>query len=146
MYNKALSVISESDENSNICSVYFNIALCYNALSQWKLAIYNCKKAISYDRKYEKAYFRLIKCLLELRKFKESRLYFTQYLKFCGETKDLKLLELEYNRITSLILRPAPNHFEVVDDQLGDGNFSKIYKVISKLPDQTAYAMKVLIS
>lgn len=58
----------------------------------------------------------------------------------------MKTLEIEYNKLShGFILRPSPNAFEVLDDELGDGNFSKIYKVANKTPDKTIFAMKVLL-
>ena len=103
-----------------------------------------CKKAVLLDNKYEKAYFRLIKGLFECGRFQEARLFLLKALKQCGETKELKSLELEYNKLSGgFILRPSPNAFEVLDDELGDGNFSKIYKVANKSLDKTIFAMKV---
>ena len=81
--------------------------------------------------------------MLEKHRYQEARLFLLRALKACGDTKDIKILEIEYNRLTNLILRPTPNHFEVINDLLGDGNFSKVFKVSSKTPDRTVYAMKV---
>lgn len=81
--------------------------------------------------------------LLEKHRYQEARLFLLRALKACGDTKDIKILEIEYNRLTNLILRPTPNHFEVINDLLGDGNFSKVFKVSSKSSDRTVYAMKV---
>lgn len=135
---------SKVDPNSIIAPVYFNIALCNSSLGRTQESISFCKQALLADSKYEKAYFRLIKGLLELERFQEARLFLLKALKQCGETKELKSLEVEYNKLAhGLILRPTPNAYEVLDDELGDGNFSKMYKVANKSADKTIYAMKV---
>ena len=86
----------------------------------------------------------MIKCLLEESKFQEARWTLLKSYQQCGETKDLRSLEIDYNKLSGLILRPTPNTFEVLDDQLGDGNFSKIFKVMNKTADRKLYAVKVL--
>lgn len=131
------------DPSINVAPVYLNMALCYSGIANWNSAISNCKIALQHDQKYEKAYFRLIKCLLEAQKYIECRLYLLNAIRTCGETKDFKLLESEYRRVTGLILRPTPNCFDVVEE-LGDGNFSKVFKVTDKSPERNIFAMKVI--
>lgn len=145
-YLKALE-LCRKDPNSSVAPLYFNIALCYSSSGLIADSISNCKEALLRDDKYEKAYFRLIKGLIESGRFQEARLFLLKAFKRCGETKELKGLEVEYNKLSGgLILRPSPNAFEVLDDELGDGNFSKMYKVANKTADATVYAMKVLSS
>ncbi len=75
-----------------------------------------------------------MRSLFELGRCTESRLILSKAFRDCGDTKELKLLENEYNQLYSpLILRPKVNSYEVVDDELGDGNFSKVFKVCSKI-------------
>ena len=142
-YRKSIHIHS-SDCDITLSSLYFNVAMCYNMLGDYNNAISNCKIAIKNDLKYEKAYFRLIKCLIKTSRFQEARWTLLIAYKQCGESKELKCLEQEYNKASELTLRPTSNTFEVIDDQLGDGNFSKIYKVATKTPDRKLYAIKVL--
>ena len=142
-YKEAIHIFS-SDGDITISSLYFNVAMCYHMLGDFTNAISNCKIAIKNDLKYEKAYFRLIKCLIEALRFQEARWTLLKAFKQCGETKELKSLEQEYNKASELTLRPTANTYEVMDDQLGDGNFSKIYKVATKTAVRKLYAVKVL--
>ena len=142
-YTEAIS-LHQGECEISISSLYFNIAMCYSLIPDFQNAIINCKTALKYDPKYEKAYFRLIKCLLETSRYQEARWTILKSYRQCGETKELRILEQEYNKLSGLILKPTPNTFDVIDDQLGDGNFSKIYKVATKTADKMVYAVKVL--
>lgn len=61
----------------------------------------------------------------------------------CSDSKHLKTLEKEISDITGIPVRPKPHDFDTIDE-LGDGNFSKIYKAIHK-PTNKIYAIKVLV-
>jgi hypothetical protein len=72
---------------------------------------------------------------------KEARTCLVIAFNECHESKHLKLLEKELFDLTGVPVRPKPHDFDTLDE-LGDGNFTKIYKAIHK-PTQTIYAIKV---
>jgi serine/threonine protein kinase len=61
----------------------------------------------------------------------------------CGDAKHLKSLEKEIFELTGIPVRPKPHDFDTLEE-LGDGNFSKIYKAVHK-PTDKVYAIKVLL-
>jgi tetratricopeptide (TPR) repeat protein len=121
---------------------YFtNRSLCFASLNQWGKSCHDAKTAVSLSSNYEKAHFRLVKALIEMSHFKEARVCLLLALKECGETKDLKALESLIFVRTHIALRPKSTDFEIVDE-LGDGNFSKVYKACHKVTKKH-YAIKV---
>jgi len=84
------------------------------------------------SKHYYKCYFRLVKSLIELKRFKSARLYLDHALKNCKQDDvSMRLLEgLESDLFLSsgVALRPSPRDFEILEE-LGDGNFSKVVKV-----------------
>jgi hypothetical protein len=62
----------------------------------------------------------------------------------CGDAKHLKALEKEIFDITGIPVRPKPHDFDTLEE-LGDGNFSKIYKTLHK-PTGKIYAIKVSLT
>jgi hypothetical protein len=59
----------------------------------------------------------------------------------CGDSKHLKSLEGIVIELTGIPVRPKPHDFDV-QEELGDGNFSKIVKAAYK-PTKVIYAIKV---
>lgn len=111
-------------------------------MENFQLARDDAQKSLDLSPKYEKAHFRLVKSLIMLSNFKQARLQLLAAIKECGSTKDLKALELEIFNKTAIPVRPNPNDFEVINE-LGDGNFSKIYQTKYK-SNGKVFAMKVI--
>jgi len=137
--SKFTSAIAYEPENKVF---YCNRSLCHAALEDWTTSLEDAMKAISIDVKYAKAHFRVVKALLTLQRFRECRQSLMTAIKECGDSADFKALEVEFAKKTGILIRPGPNDFEVIDE-LGDGNFSKIYKVKAKATGKI-YAMKVI--
>lgn len=118
-----------------------NRSLCYASLGQWNESLDDAKKAVTLEAKFQKAHYRVVKALFELRRFKEARLAILSGLKECGESKEMKQLEEELMTRTGIPLRPKSTDFEIIGE-LGDGNFSKVFKAQHK-PTGKVYAIKV---
>ena len=141
-YESALLLFSAAIElDSKNETLFCNRSMCYAAMLEWSKSAADARISISLSEKYVKAHFRLIKSQIELRTYRDARLNLLNAFRLCGETKELKSLEGEILLITKIPLRPKSTDFEVVDD-LGEGNFSKIFKVSLKLTGDI-YAMKV---
>lgn len=122
-------------------TLYCNRSMCHAALLDWKSSAIDAKESILISEKYVKAHYRLVKAQLELKTYRDARLNLLHAFRLCGESKELKTLEAEILTKTRIPLRPKSTDFEIVDD-LGEGNFSKIFKVSLKATGDT-YAMKV---
>ena len=122
--------------------LYCNRALCYAGIQEWGNCITEANFALKLDPKYAKAHFRLIKASLALHAYKDARLYLLRAFQECGETADFKKLESEISKQWGMPVRPRPNHFEVLEE-LGSGNFSKIYKCSLKSTGKV-YSLKVI--
>lgn len=131
------------DLDSTNSTFFCNRAMCYSSLSDWVSCVKDSRQAVSISKDYTKAYFHCVRGLLELNKLKDARFYLSTGLKECGEVKELKALETQLFSQTGIPLRPKPTDFEV-DEELGDGNFSKIVKVHYK-PNGKIFAMKVSV-
>ena len=144
-YQEALDLFSSAiqldPENENL---FCNRSMCFAALHDWISSASDAKKSVSLSQKYVKAHFRLVKAQLELQMFRDARQNLLNALYLCGECKELKILEAEILLKTKIPLRPKSTDFEVIDE-LGEGNFSKIFKVSLK-SNGDIYAMKVLNS
>ena len=141
-YETALRLFSTAIQlDSKNETLFCNRSMCYAAMLDWSKSAADAKTSISLSEKYVKAHFRLIKSQIELRAYRDARLNLLNAFRLCGETKELKSLEGEILMITKIPLRPKSTDFEVIDD-LGEGNFSKIFKVSLKLTGDI-YAMKV---
>jgi tetratricopeptide (TPR) repeat protein len=141
-FNKAIEHFTKAIAIDNKSFKYLtNRSLCFASLEQWGKSCHDAKTAVSIAPNYEKAHFRLVKALIELSHFKEARVCLLLALKECGETKDLKSLESLIFVRTHIALRPKSTDFEIVDE-LGDGNFSKVYKACHKVTKKH-YAIKV---
>ncbi len=142
-FNKAVELFSQSlTLDSTNYKILTNRSLCYASLGKWSNSVADAKSAIALHPQYEKANFRLVKALIEMSKYKEARVSLLSALKECGETKDLKSLEELIFTRTHIALRPKSTDFEIVEE-LGDGNFSKVYKACHKLTKRN-YAVKVV--
>ncbi len=141
-FEKAAEFFTKAIEIDNKNFKYLtNRSLCFASLNQWGKSCHDAKTAVSISPNYEKAHFRLVKALIEIERFKEARICLLLALKECGETKDLKSLENLIFVRTHIALRPKSTDFEIIDE-LGDGNFSKVYKACHKVTKKH-YAIKV---
>lgn len=123
---------------------YVNRSIAHAALLNWKESAHDARCAIQLDPKYTKAHFRFVKALLALEKYRDARTALSLAFKECGEqVKELKELENEILTLTGVPLRPKSTDFEVIGE-LGDGNFSKVYKTYLKSTRQV-FAIKVCI-
>jgi tetratricopeptide (TPR) repeat protein len=149
--------------------LWCNRSMCHAALGQWKESVSDAQSALKHDDKYEKAWYRLVKGLLELKRFREAGQNLlvaykvghslccltsermidvppyhivVNHSQICGEKAPLRALESEYFTLCQIYLRPNPNDFDV-KEELGDGNFSKIYKATLKSTG-AVYAIKVI--
>ena len=123
---------------------YVNRSIAHAALMNWKDSAHDARCAIQLDPKYTKAHFRFVKALLALEKYRDARTALSLAFKECGEqVKELKELENEILTLTGVPLRPKSTDFEVIGE-LGDGNFSKVYKTYLKSTRQV-FAIKVCI-
>ena len=120
---------------------YVNKSLCHASLHQWQDSVAAAKTAVRLSPKLTKAHFRLIKAYTELGAFKEARLALLSAIRECGESKDLRALEGDLLQRTGVAVRPRPTDFEILAE-LGEGNFSKIFKASYK-PTGIIYAVKV---
>jgi len=118
-----------------------NRSLCFASMSDWGKSGEDARASIKLAPKATKAHFRLVKSLFELGRFKDARLAILNGLKECGEGKEMKLLEEELLTRTGIPLRPKSTDFEIVGE-LGDGNFSKVYKALHKSTNKV-FAIKV---
>ena len=137
LYTKAI----ELDPNN--FKYLVNRSLCFASLSQWTESFEDANNALKLNVKFQKAHFRLIKALFELGRIKEARLALLAGLKECGESKEMKSLEEELLTRTGIPLRPKSTDFEIIGE-LGDGNFSKVYKATHK-PTNRTFAIKVVL-
>lgn len=143
-FEKALSLYTEAVDMDPSNSKYLvNRSLCYASMGKWDKSYEDAQHAVRLTPKAQKAHFRLIKAQFELSKFKEARMALLNAIKECGESKELKSLEEELLTRTGIPLRPKSTDFEIVGE-LGDGNFSKVYKARHKSTDRV-FAIKVRI-
>jgi tetratricopeptide (TPR) repeat protein len=122
--------------------LYCNRALCYASLKKWHESLEDAKMSLQIDPNYSKAHFRLVKAYINLREHRDARQCLLRALKECGETPDFKLLEKELTASSGIPVRPRSNDFDVLEE-LGSGNFSKIYKCSLKATGRV-YSLKVI--
>ena len=126
-----------------MAQLYCNRSMCYGATGNWEESVKDARIAVRLADNYEKAYFRLVKGLLELGKIKEAGQTLLLSYKQCNESKVLQALEKDFFAKSGYYLRPKPHEFDV-KDELGDGNFSKIYRALFR-PTGDVYAIKVIV-
>eukprot|EP01038_Epipyxis_sp_PR26KG_P010236 gene10236-13769_t len=142
-YSIAIQLFSRAITLNPTESKYFvNRSLCYASILDWNQSLYDAEQAIKLSPKYTKAYYRACLSLFELNNFKKARNLILVALKECGECKELKLLEEEIFSRTEIALRPKSSDFEIVDE-LGDGNFSKVFKAMYK-KTKKVFAIKTI--
>jgi serine/threonine protein kinase len=145
-FPKAIEFFSAAialDNNNHV--LYTNRAMCYGATKDWLQCVRDSEASIRHNAKWAKAYFWLVKGLIALGHVREARQHLLMAFKECGSdtgAKNFKDLESELNELYGTPLRPRPGDFEITDE-LGDGNFSKIYKANLKTSGG-AFAIKVI--
>jgi len=123
-------------------TLFCNRGMCHSGLGDWTASVVDSKMAVQLNPKYEKAYFRLVKAYLELKQYKEARLYLVIGFNEHKDSKFLKALDTELTAATGVPSRPKPTDFDIVEE-LGDGNFSKIFKAEYK-PTKKQFAIKTI--
>lgn len=119
-----------------------NRSLCHASFGAWPASAADARTALQHTPANAKAHYRLIKALLEQEQYRAARAAFAAGFKACGQSlKDWKPLEQELLQRTGLALSPKPTDFEILGE-LGEGNFTKIYKAMYK-PTGRTYAIKV---
>ncbi len=132
-------------DNSNEI-LYTNRAMCHGALKSWNMCIKDSKQALQLNNKHAKAHFWLVKALIEMQLIRDARQYLLIAYNNCGSASEsnaqFKHLEEEVSHLYGAPLRPRPGDFEILDE-LGNGNFSKIFK--GKLKSNgVVYAIKTI--
>ena len=79
---------------------------------------------------------------MELKNYKKAAVCLLMGFNECGPTKALKSLEAEFQAISEIVVRPKSQDFEI-EDQIGEGNFTKIY-VAKYKPTKKQYAIKAI--
>lgn len=121
--------------------IFCNRSMCFASIGEWEKSRQDAQIAITLQKSYEKAHFRLVKALLELRLFREASRSLLFAIRECGESTSLRSLEEEFKSRSGLLLRPKPNDFDNLEE-IGSGNFSKIFKATLKFSGKQ-FAMKV---
>jgi len=146
-FRKAIELFSSAiavDKANAI--LYTNRAMCYGALKEWPRCIHDGKRAVQLNPQHAKAHFWIVRGLAEQQQVREARQYLLVAFKDCGAASEsnaqFKQLEEELGRLGGAPLRPRPSDFETLEE-LGDGNFSKIYKAKLKASG-AVYAIKTI--
>eukprot|EP01041_Mallomonas_annulata_P008516 gene8516-17559_t len=120
---------------------YCNRSMCHASLLNWDGSLLDAKQAVRMDTTYLKAYYRVIKAQIELNQLNDARISFQIAHKMCANLgKDMEILEKALVSLTGIPLRPNISNFEL-QKELGEGNFSKIYKALYK-PSGKVFAIK----
>ncbi len=127
-YEEAINYFTkaiEIDPQNEVC--YCNRSNAFYALKQYQNSLNDAKMSVKLVDTYQKAHYRVIKGLLALEQYKDARLALLYcFSQFGQKNKEFLQLESEYDLITKIPLRPKPGDFTILDE-LGNGNFSKIY-------------------
>ena len=137
-FSSALELCDQKDAAVLFC----NRSACYANLQDLTQSIADAKHALSLDKHYQKAYYRLVRALTQLGRLREARQYLLIALKDAAST-ELQTLESELDILYGSPLRPKPGDFDILGE-LGDGNFSKVYKAALKGSPEKVYAIKVI--
>jgi serine/threonine protein kinase len=123
--------------------LYCNRSMCRGALGDWAGSAQDAMAAVKLEPAYLKAHYRLVKAKIELGQLREAQYFLLLAYSACGESsKDLKPLEAEFQNAFGCSFKPKPTDFRMLEG-LGEGNFSKIFKVEFKATKKI-YAMKVI--
>jgi tetratricopeptide (TPR) repeat protein len=122
--------------------LFANRAQAYASQEKFNEAIADAAKAVGLDAKYGKAHYRLIKGLLAVQRYRESRIAFHFAIKECGDSKEMAALEKDIVALTGHPMRPKPSDFEIMEE-LGEGNYTTIYKGTFRATGKV-YAIKTI--
>ena len=105
LYNTAINYAKTqaNKDDYNLASIYVNMALCYSSLLRYDEAIFHTKIALQHDPKYEKAYFRLIKCK-HIHHNLYVYLYFNLFMLLYGLLYGRSVREAQISRGTSILI------------------------------------------
>ena len=142
-FDAALACFSAAIEKDGDNATFLcNRSMCFASLGQWEDSLQDGKAAVGLDKKYVKAYCRVMKACVELVRLEEARISCLAAVKECGEQKEFRALEKEIGRLCEVPVRPVSSDFEVLE-QLGEGNFSSIVKCKLKSTGKV-YAVKMI--
>ena len=79
---------------------------------------------------------------MEKSNFRDAKLWLLNGFNKCGENKEFIQLESLLLEVTGIPLRPRSSDFDIIEE-LGNGNFTQIYKAIFK-PTKREYAIKII--
>lgn len=131
--------IAEDEGNSVL---FCNRAMAFAGLDRFEESVMDAREAVRLNPKYSKAYYRLVKGLMQLGRLREARQFLLVAYQECESDKDFRSLDGELETLSECPLRPRPGDFDIVDE-IGDGNFSKIYKASLK-KSKKIFAIKVI--
>ena len=127
-YEEAINYFTKGidiDPQNEVC--YCNRSNAYYALKDYQNSLSDAEYSVKLLGTYQKAHYRVIKALLALERYKDARLALLYcFSQFGQKNKEFLQLEIEYDLVTGIPLRPKPGDFAILDE-LGNGNFSKIY-------------------
>jgi uncharacterized protein YbcI len=142
-FDKAIQHFSQAISVDAQQPVYYaNRSLAYASKGDWESSLADAESALSVDGKFLKGHFRKVKALVELRRLIEARRALLLAIKECGENKDLRVLEDDICVRTGIPVRPKSSDFEIISE-LGDGNFSKVFKTYLKA-NKRLFAVKTI--
>lgn len=139
MFSKAI----ELDPENPI--FYCNRSISYASLGEYEKSVLDARIAIDKrrDQGYVKAYYYLIKGLIELKHYHKAKGNLLAAFNRCGPSKELNTLEdLLMTKFGGHPIRPRPNDFLILED-LGEGNFTKVVKAQYKKTGYV-YAIKTI--
>lgn len=139
-FSSALEICEFSGEFASV--LFCNRSACHANLNDFVQSIEDAKRALSLDKHYQKALYRLVRALIQMGRLREARQYLLIALKD-GASTEMQSLENELDNLYGSPLRPKPGDFDILGE-LGDGNFSKIYKAALKESPEKVYAIKVI--
>lgn len=141
-YPLAIKHFTQAIEIDPLNPIYYsNRSLAYASQQDWLLSAQDAKESIKLDSKFTKGHFRLVKSFLSLNKIRDARQALVYAFHECGEVKEFKELEDEIFQLTNIPVRPKSTDFEIMEE-IGDGNFSKVYKTYLKSTKEV-FAIKV---
>jgi tetratricopeptide (TPR) repeat protein len=145
-YHESIALFSKAIEfDPNNAVFYCNRSMSYAAIGEYENSVLDARQAIDKrpEQGYVKAYYYLIKGLIELKLYQKAKANLLAAFNRCGSAKELNLLEdLLMSKCGGHPIRPRPNDFLILDD-LGDGNFTKVVKAQYK-KTKYVYAIKTI--
>ena len=118
-------------EDPSVDVTFSNRSMAYAFMQNWVPCLRDAISALKINHKNHKAQYYVVKAYIELKNYKDARLSFLNSMKmFHGQPEIIKNfapLGPEIERLSGIPLKLTIGNFRI-DDELGDGNFSKVYK------------------